>query len=303
MSREMGDIIKVSKRLATGIFGKSIYCIAFFAIVSAAIGTPRITSWQSLLSTCSLAFKFNGNDVLNGSCWFFAYYLRAVFLNQLAIAVLKPYAAGKGYSEVTQLKCLLGINLGLFLMSCSSVSYLPIYLSSTDFLLNAMWLLGAIAVKAKLEIRNFKSWLASILVSLVGFYITARLAKADVAVVQNMKFATAPENMIPYFFFSLVSVFTTLYLRTKTKMNKMLITKAVAHVGKNAIFFFFAQGVSSLYIYNFLSWPMPNWWTRLLVMVLMNICISMLVAESMVWSEKLFVKAIQKIRIRVRAVK
>ena len=154
MSREMGDIIKVCKRLATGIFGKSIYCIAMISLVTYLIGIPYMSSWQAFLSTCSLVFKFSGNEVLNGSCWFFAYYLRAVFLNQLAIALLKPFAASKGYEEIIILKLLFGLNIALFLMSCSSVFYLPLGLTSTDFLLSAMWLFGAIAIKKELTIDN-----------------------------------------------------------------------------------------------------------------------------------------------------
>lgn len=299
MSKEMGDIIKVSKRLATGIFGKSIFCTAVLAIVTWLFGTPYITSWQTLLSTCALVFRFNGNEVLNGSYWFFAYYLRAVFLNQLAIAVLKPYAAGRGYSEESILKFLLGVNITLFLMSCASVYYLPVSLNSTDFLLSTMWLLGALAVKTRFEIRSIWALAGSVALAIACFFVTALLANADVMVVQSMKLPVTPDSMIPYFFFSLVTILGTLYLRTKKKLHDTMLAKVIAHVGKNAIFFFFAQGISSMYIYNFMSWPMPNWYTKLLVMVSLNICIAVAVAESLVLSEKLFVLVVNKLRIKM----
>ena len=85
---------------------------------------------------------------------------------------------------------------------------------------------------------------------------------------------------IPYIIWSLFSL-TTLFVF----YNRLKITKEnfVTYIGKNAIFFYFGQGISSSLVY-FLVVPMKDflpWWLLMVIIYVVNVILAFLIAEIM----------------------
>ena len=78
-------------------------------------------------------------------------------------------------------------------------------------------------------------------------------------------------------FFSLTTLFV-LY-------NRLKITKEnfVTHIGKNAIFFYFGQGISSSLVY-FLVVPMKElmpWWVLMIIIYVINVILAFIIATGL----------------------
>ncbi|MCS3867627.1 fucose 4-O-acetylase-like acetyltransferase [Chryseobacterium ginsenosidimutans] len=100
---------------------------------------------------------------------------------------------------------------------------------------------------------------------------------------------------IPYIIwasFSLVTLFVF--------YNKLKITKEsfVTHIGKNAIFFYFAQGISSSLIY-FLVVPLKenmSWWVLMIIVYVINIILAFIISIGLKKVDKLGWKVLEFLR-------
>lgn len=85
---------------------------------------------------------------------------------------------------------------------------------------------------------------------------------------------------IPYIVWTLFSLVTLFVLYNRLKIKKENI---ITHIGKNAIFFYFAQGISSSLVYFIvvpLNGRMP-WWLLMIGIYLINIILAFLIAEGL----------------------
>ncbi|GAA4163775.1 hypothetical protein GCM10022217_33250 [Chryseobacterium ginsenosidimutans] len=100
---------------------------------------------------------------------------------------------------------------------------------------------------------------------------------------------------IPYIiwtFFSLVTLFVF--------YNRLKITKEsfVTHIGKNAIFFYFAQGISSSLIY-FLVVPLKenmSWWALMILIYVINIILAFIISAGLKKVDNLGWKVLEFLR-------
>ncbi|MDO5615300.1 MAG: acyltransferase family protein [Cruoricaptor ignavus] len=85
---------------------------------------------------------------------------------------------------------------------------------------------------------------------------------------------------IPYIIWSLFSLVTLFVLYNRLKITK---DNFINYIGKNAIFYYFAQGMSSSLVY-FLVVPMKeklSWIPLLIIIYLINIALAILIAEAL----------------------
>ena len=85
---------------------------------------------------------------------------------------------------------------------------------------------------------------------------------------------------IPYIIWSLFSL-TTLFIL----YNRLKITKEnfITHIGKNAIFFYFGQGISSSLVY-FLVVPLKenmSWWILMILIYIVNVILAFIIATGL----------------------
>lgn len=96
-------------------------------------------------------------------------------------------------------------------------------------------------------------------------------------ILMTMNKAKFPPKLLYIFWscFSLLTLFS-LYNRLKISKNNFL-----TYVGQNAIFYYFAQGVSSSLVY-FIVVPLKDkmeWWILMIVIFMMNIILAVIIAE------------------------
>jgi len=83
-----------------------------------------------------------------------------------------------------------------------------------------------------------------------------------------------------YIFWSSFSLLTLLVLYNRLKIEK---NNFITYIGKNAIFYYFAQGMSSSLIY-FVVVPLQDalpWGLLLPIIFALNICLAVLIAEGL----------------------
>src|SRR5690606_37085787 len=92
----------------------------------------------------------------------------------------------------------------------------------------------------------------------------------------KMNKAKFPPKLL-YVFWSTFSLLTLLVLYNRLKISK---ESFVTFIGKNAIFFYFAQGISSSLVY-FIAVPLQDampWWVLIILIYLINVVLAFLIA-------------------------
>lgn len=85
---------------------------------------------------------------------------------------------------------------------------------------------------------------------------------------------------IPYIIWTLFSLVTLFVLYNRLKISK---ESFITHIGKNAIFFYFAQGISSSLVY-FIVVPIQGkmlWWILMIFIYIVNVILAFFIAEGL----------------------
>lgn len=85
---------------------------------------------------------------------------------------------------------------------------------------------------------------------------------------------------IPYIIWTLFSLVTLFVLYNRLKISK---ESFITHIGKNAIFFYFAQGISSSLVY-FIVVPLQGkmpWWILMIFIYIINVILAFFIAEGL----------------------
>ncbi len=225
-------------------------------------------------------------EVVPGSIWFMKMYIQVTVIGTTII-----YLINKLCKDNKKEVLLSVIALMLFIFIYTS------YNQGTMLFLNGLisfylliYLVGYLSFSYK-----FKDIKQLILVEVVNFIvllIVFKINKIGIANIQDIKFPPS----LPYLFFANISIILFFYLKDKLKIKK---DNKINYIGKNAIFFYFAQGISSsfiYYIYKYLSFS--NIWLKFIIMLISNILISTLISIFLIESYKLVDKYImQKIKL------
>ena len=110
----------------------------------------------------------------------------------------------------------------------------------------------------------------------------------------KMNKAKFPPKLL-YIFWSSFSIITLFMLYNRLKITK---ESFLTYVGKNAIFFYFAQGISSSLVY-FIVVPLTDkmqWWVLMLLIFVINIVLATLLAELLKKVDTAGWKFLQKVR-------
>lgn len=105
---------------------------------------------------------------------------------------------------------------------------------------------------------------------------------------------------IPYIIWSLFSLTTLFVLYNRLKITK---ENFVTHIGKNAIFFYFAQGISSSLVY-FVVVPLKEnmpWWILMMLIYIVNIILAFIIAAGLKKVDDLGWKILEFLRKKTAA--
>jgi len=102
---------------------------------------------------------------------------------------------------------------------------------------------------------------------------------------------------IPYIIWALFSLVTLFVFYNRVKISK---ESFVTHIGKNAIFFYFAQGISSSLVY-FLVVPLKetmSWWLLMIIIYIINIILAFIISSGLKKVDSLGWNILELLRIK-----
>lgn len=261
------DIIKTGKGIIN-IWLKWIFFISLLALVCLItkllpIQFQGVTDVRDLLNNYMFNVSFPGFKVVAGSIWFMPYYFIVVFINTIVISFINKC------TRVSELKFMyMYILLGLFawIIYGRDIFGLDIFF----IFYSLFWMLGYNRVGTSEPVR-FVTLLA---LCVGGFFLASYLQGIPFYDLQSAKFPPT----LKYGAASMITILVVKFFENKVKKcNAFLV-----HIGRNAIYYYFAQGVSSSFIYLFIPRININlWFAKWIILFVLNVLMAVIMAEAM----------------------
>lgn len=261
----VNSIIKNIKGII-GQWKKWLYFLVFFTIIllvffKSHINLSEVISW--------LAYTFKEPKelpIVAGSIWFMKMYIAVSVICSIIICSVNYYLKKDAYKTLT--KIILPFTLMLFLyVSAQNGSMVRLqYITFYSFI----YLLGYISHEKKITSSKKLIILetSNILILLLTFYFL----NIGINSIQNIKFPPS----VPYLIFSNLSIMLTWYLKDKLKI---IDNNKINYIGKNAIFYYFAQGISSSLLYVIIArFPLHNSIIKFICMLVTNFVLATIIA-------------------------
>ncbi len=199
---------------------------------------------------------FNNIQVVAGSVWYIPVYIKVTILCSIIICSINHFAKEK---KLDYLKIVLAFFFFIFVFNSTGTPFLFIdsYVSFYSFI----YILGYILNNYKI-----KSIAQLILYELITILLTIGIFKIFGYTMENIQTVKFPPS-IPFYPFAMISIILFWYLKDHLKIKA---SNKMNYIGQNALFFYFAQNVSSsfiYYVYKFI--PFKN---IVLVFISMLIC-------------------------------
>lgn len=221
----------------------------------------------------AIFFNFSGNDMLivvNGSLWFIFMFFVVCLIGNLIICIYNKY-----FDNLNNFKYILFLIFLLYGMSLYNNSF--IFLSTVNLMYIFVYLLGYYLYH--FHFKNFKYFLISLVI--VVFFVRILLHFNEYGFL-NMQ---AAKNIahINYFAYSLISILCVVFLKDKIYVKNNVFT----FIGRNALIFYFCQGIGSSLIYKIYPYiiDFPSI-MKLLFMFGSNFCITCLFAVILILGSK-----------------
>lgn len=262
------DIVKTCKGLGK-IWLQFIYfisCLALFCYISRWLPHPYVgvSDVGDLINNYFFNMSFPDFPVVTGSMWFMPVYFFVVLINTIIMAAIQDSA------HAGQLRSLYMIFLILcFLWVNHSLYYLAV-LNERQFLFYSFfWMLGYNRVG---KTKSAGGLAMALGICVCGSCFCSYLLHIPLYDIQSAKFPPTAK----YAFASMLVIFIAKYFEGKIqKFNRLLV-----HIGKNAIYYFFGQGVGSTVNYYVVDGlAINNWLLKWVITFLINIVVTAFVAE------------------------
>lgn len=241
--------------------------VLLLALVSAVAGLSGVSGARDLFQNLFFHTSFWSFPSVGYSVWFLPVYFRVSLLGQLALYLLGSRRGPRAY------KLLAGTLAFLYLAMNANSSLLP-GLSQMDGFYALLWCVGLLIGCCDWKLSSWKAVLALCALAAAGWYVSARMLQTGYAL-QQSKFPP----QLPYLFASLPAIGVALLLRGR---KEPVQSRLLVHIGQNALFYYFAQGVGSSALYCLKPLlPFQNWFVCWLCLLAANLAITALVAEAL----------------------
>lgn len=262
------NVGKTAKSLCT-IWLKWVYfvCVlALFCLVSNYwLPSPfaGVSDVRDLINNVMLNVSFPGFPVVGGSIWFLEYYFVVVFINTFFLSLVKD-------SKKDLFKRQYTIFLAIFFIWASYGRYtLGLNLSYFAFY-SFFWMMGQ--NKAGGGTNNIRVFCLRILLIIIAVAFASYLQDLPLYEIQAAKFPPS----IKYGLVSLFAILITKFVEPYIKHTNQWLN----HVGRNAIFYYFAQGIgSSLNYYVIPMVHTENWFLKFMITFVVNLAVTTVLAE------------------------
>ena len=221
--------------------------------------------------------------VVPGSIWFMIMYIKTTLLCTIIIS-LNNYFIKAQDARVKNLVNIILLLLIIFGYTASSNSSFLILSSEVSFYA-IVYLIGYLASNYKI---NLKQTITYSLTNLILLLLVFQISKLSINNLQDIKFPPS----IPYIFVSAFQIIIFWYLKDYLKIKK---TNIINYVGRNAIFYYFAQGISSSFLYAVYGHISSlNIYMIFIIMLIINIALASIIA---IFLEKSYTYLTSKLKV------
>lgn len=256
----VNSIIKNLKGLLTQ-WKKWVYFLIFYLILLAIFFTNQIKineifSW--------LVYRFpttNSLAVVGGSSWYMPMYIEVTILCSIIICCINKFSKEK----IKAFSIVISIFIFLFLFSTTNNNTLFFFDSYLSYY-SLIYLLGYFLFNYKIE--DIKTLIKLEVVNFIILLIIFFFCGLNINDIQNIKFPPA----MAYLPFSMISIILFWYLKDHLHIKE---NNKIVYIGKNALFFYFAQGIASSIIYYIYPYiPFSSIILKFICMLLCNIILT-----------------------------
>lgn len=263
------DIVRTSKSLLN-IWIKWI----FFVIIVAAFckmlvcympNIQGVNNIRDLVNNMVFNVSIPGLPVIAGSIWFMPHYFVVVLVNTMIVMMIEQQD-NAAILKTTYMWLLLGVFVWVVFGQYVLGLDLRYFLFYSFF-----WMLGINNIG---KTENLLKLLSMLIICIIGFTFWSYMQDLPIWDIQSAKFPPS----IKYGFVSMASIFIARYF--EPQINTSLIT----HIGKNAIWYYFAQGIGSSINYYVIEWVHIGVWPlKWCVTFMINLICTVLLAEFLAW--------------------
>jgi len=260
--------IRKTGRSILGIWLKWIFFATLLAVFTN-ISTYLPWTFQGLKSVRELVqnYMFNitfpGFPVVEGSLWFLPIYFVVILGNTAVMVLLQKSNRFEAHKHTY-----MWLLLGCFIWTSFGKSIIGLDLVTFCFF-GFFWMMGMNHVG---KVRDWKRLLLVLVLAVAGICFFSYVQELKLSDIQSAKM---PPTM-KYLFVSLPIIFVT-------KMYEPYyrgVLKWFEHVGRNAIFYFFAQGVGASLCYLLINKLHMGWPLKWCIVLLFNLIVSTIIAET-----------------------
>lgn len=209
-----------------------------------------------------------GFYVIGGSTWFIPYFFGVLLLNNAVLTIFTHSTRPKEYAKAYTIFLILSViwvGFGDYFFGLD-VPFILFY--------GAIWMMG---YNGFAKTKRFSVFITTIAVAAAGLiffsYVDYHLNSVEFLDMQTSKCLPS----MKYFFFSLFVIIISRYVENFVKKPSRILS----HIGENALYYFFGQGVgSSILSHNLIRPLSENWFPVWFVAFLVNLILTALVAES-----------------------
>lgn len=262
------NIIKTTRSLGV-IWLKWIYFIsilALFCLISKWLPYQfaGVSDVRDLVNNYMMNVSFPGFRVVGGSIWFLQYYFVIVFINTFCLSLIQ-------YSEKEERFCKYYMIFLVILFVWISYGRYTLGIDLRYFVFYSLfWIMGKNRVGG--GINKFRNFIVIVLLDTIGIVFASYLQGLSVFDIQTAKFPPT----IKYGFVSLLAILVAKQVEPHVRHT----CKWLCHIGRNAIFYYFAQGIgSSLNYYVIPRVNTDRWLIKFLVTLVINLIVTTVLAE------------------------
>lgn len=237
---------------------KWLYFLLFY-VTSLIIFFYKETNFADIFNWIFYSFpKETKLIVVQGSLWFIPMYIVVTSIASGVICILRKYI-----TEEQLKKTLIYSSIALLILLFGTK---PLKFGRKNVFYLIIFFIGYISYKKKI---NFKQFLFFETISTLICFSYFKLNSFSFNMIQDFKF----DIKLGYALFATISIILFWYLKDNLKIKAK---NPINFIGKNAIFFYYSQGISSsLLIHKFSYLPIQNIWLKFLAMYSINIAISL----------------------------
>lgn len=265
--QESSDLIRTGKSLLS-IWLKWVFFVSILAIFCS-VSSWLPFSFQGVADLKDLVnnYMFNvsvpGFCVVAGSIWFMPCYIGVIFINNTILMAISNSPKREQLQDTYMWTLLI-----IFVWVSFGKQFLGLDIVQFSFY-GFFWMLGYRRVGRVKRIQNL---LLGVLICFFGIWFSSYLQGLPLYDIQSAKFPPS----LKYGFVSLVSIL----LAKSMEGHIGTCNKALVHIGRNAIFFYFAQGIGSSLSYYFISAVhLETWYLKWLLTFLFNVAVTTCIAE------------------------